>query len=1073
VKPTVSKTFSVSSQYEATLWDQVYRFLVKYSFVKDIRQHVKGCISADLEADIETLVNKYQEQISNATFFEEQNADIKERLVYLFSVQDDLDRQKREAYTAIEEQTSKKTSSLLARKEPLNAECELQRRNIVAKCHEVQNLLSMVESRLSLNKEIFSCAADSHGDTLRPSYYFDQWSSSKPVGRTQTSKTATNAMFKSLTGGYDRVRELQSVVDSLSQKSISMSEANASNKSCGSTSAAKRKSRLVSSHKNMSPLPRKILTSPLAAKRLTQKDNKSFMKRQSLLRSIASDLFNKVHASKDFSLANRGSSAKGVPIPDWKSKGQNQLLPISRPQESRIVSKSAASPVAKTLFSSPLAGAKARPEWSIASERDTALLKVNIPQKLNEIDASDAAKSALAKFGTTPEKLARGRGIISQDAVESANTVKPFSSSSNTVFASISSKPSSSSGLSMSSATAFPPMSSKSPKPLSQAFSLSAQPQPTHDASSSGTKSAPCDYEDVLTTFLQENAPSKVSEVANYLQKYKGKEPEMFVSISKKFNKTNPLSKVFESRVKKVDQNDYLALLSLYLEVFNPTRKDQAADYVTKYKGKEKEMFASLANKYNACNALESPKTSTSTASIPSTLPQPTPTQKIDGGFNFFAKKEETKGSSSASGYPPLSATAPKPLGTSTATKEKKETSAAAPSPFTSTSNTAGSTDTTTASQSKDYVKLLTDFYQAHNPAKVSEVSSTLEKYKGKEPTMFAKLAQKYKTKNPLEEASTQAAAPASTSLGGFGTFGSSLPTTSQSPFGSTTATAAPSSTVSQSCFGFTTAPPSTQSPFGSTAAAPSSSTPFGSTPAAPTSSTPFGSTSPFGSTPAPSTHPSPFSSNAATPAPTPFGGTPGALGATGFGGTSTSTTGTSVFGQSAPATLFSSTPFVSTSAQTSTKFGGRSPRDMLVAFYQNHNPSKVGEVDKALAKYQGREELMFLNLAKKYNVDPAQFGIQQQQATGMPSHAPGFGSSFGSPGVLGGGTISGFGSTTPASSGFSSTPSSGGFGGFASTQTRGGFGALAGPSPSAYGGAAPASTPFGGGASPFGAARR
>jgi hypothetical protein len=204
----------------------------------------------------------------------------------------------------------------------------------------------------------------------------------------------------------------------------------------------------------------------------------------------------------------------------------------------------------------------------------------------------------------------------------------------------------------------------------------------------------------------------------------------MFVSISKKFNKTNPLSKVFESRVKKVDQNDYLALLSLYLEVFNPTRKDQAADYVTKYKGKEKEMFASLANKYNACNALESPKTSTSTASIPSTLPQPTPTQKIDGGFNFFAKKEETKGSSSASGYPPLSATAPKPLGISTATKDKKETSAAAPSPFTSTSNTAGSTDTTTASQSKDYVKLLTDFYQAHNPAKVSEVSSTLEKYK-------------------------------------------------------------------------------------------------------------------------------------------------------------------------------------------------------------------------------------------------------------------------------------------------------------------------------------------------------
>ena len=66
--------------------------------------------------------------------------------------------------------------------------------------------------------------------------------------------------------------------------------------------------------------------------------------------------------------------------------------------------------------------------------------------------------------------------------------------------------------------------------------------------------------------------------------------------------------------------------------------------------------------------------------------------------------------------------------------------------------------------------------------------------------------------------------------------------------------------------------------------------------------------------------------------------------------------------------------------------FDGRNPRDILLEFYQTHNPTKVNEVDKVLAKYEGKEELMFQTLAEKYNVDPSIFGLPKQAPS---SNAP------------------------------------------------------------------------------------
>eukprot|EP00301_Raphidiophrys_heterophryoidea_P020143 c4917_g1_i1.p1 GENE.c4917_g1_i1~~c4917_g1_i1.p1 ORF type:complete len:156 (-),score=42.75 c4917_g1_i1:80-508(-) len=46
-----------------------------------------------------------------------------------------------------------------------------------------------------------------------------------------------------------------------------------------------------------------------------------------------------------------------------------------------------------------------------------------------------------------------------------------------------------------------------------------------------------------------------------------------------------------------------------------------------------------------------------------------------------------------------------------------------------------------------------------------------------------------------------------------------------------------------------------------------------------------------------------------------------------------------------------------------------QSPRQKLTEFYRLHNPAKIGEVDKLLKKYKGREEEMFQVLREKYNV--------------------------------------------------------------------------------------------------------
>lgn len=48
--------------------------------------------------------------------------------------------------------------------------------------------------------------------------------------------------------------------------------------------------------------------------------------------------------------------------------------------------------------------------------------------------------------------------------------------------------------------------------------------------------------------------------------------------------------------------------------------------------------------------------------------------------------------------------------------------------------------------------------------------------------------------------------------------------------------------------------------------------------------------------------------------------------------------------------------------------------RQMLIAFYEVHNPKRIKDVDRLLEKY--RQDVLLECIAKKYKIDPSELGL-------------------------------------------------------------------------------------------------
>ena len=114
------------------------------------------------------------------------------------------------------------------------------------------------------------------------------------------------------------------------------------------------------------------------------------------------------------------------------------------------------------------------------------------------------------------------------------------------------------------------------------------------------------DYKQALTAFYEENDASKVDEVDAILAKSAGKEAILFSVLAEKYQATNGLDPVMKARLALADQcNDYISLLQIYLAIFHPACTSSAESMLARYGfGKEAELFDALSRKFRSTNPL-------------------------------------------------------------------------------------------------------------------------------------------------------------------------------------------------------------------------------------------------------------------------------------------------------------------------------------------------------------------------------------------------------------------------------------------------------------------------------------
>ncbi|KAF1776599.1 WD40/YVTN repeat-like-containing domain [Phytophthora cactorum] len=473
---------------------------------------------------------------------------------------------------------------------------------------------------------------------------------------------------------------------------------------------------------------------------------------------------------------------------------------------------------------------------------------------------------------------------------------------------------------------------------------------------------------------------------------------------------------------------NYKALLEEFYKVHNPSKTGSVLEKaLSTYKGREEDLFTRLFTMYVPDSTPEDVKKYLSGGPVPPKSESVASASKASAPASTAAKSPF--GGFGASTTTPNSAAKPSPFGASPSAFSLGP-AANTSSGFGGFGSTATNSTTTTTAPSPfgqpavDYRQKLVEFYQKHNPNKLSSVDATLQKYKGNEEKLFQNLATKYKVN------ASPAVQPAN-------------PTATASPFGkpgafSASSTSAGTTFGSASSVGFGAAKPApSASPFGA-AAAPASS-PFGAT-SQPSAG--FGSVSGSG-----------FGGFQSTTATTPAFGAPSPFGAT--GGVNYREKLAAFYQQHNPAKL-------SSVDATLEKYKGR--EDHLFAMLEQNTtafggasgfgaPSALGAASAAPA---------FGSASNLGGAAQPAFGGAAGSGFGMASRmgGGGFGSAApaASSGAATGTGFSAFGSQTPSfggapqqSGGFGAAANSGGFGSGFGGATTGGFGQPAAFSSSSF----------------------
>lgn len=235
----------------------------------------------------------------------------------------------------------------------------------------------------------------------------------------------------------------------------------------------------------------------------------------------------------------------------------------------------------------------------------------------------------------------------------------------------------------------------------------------------------------LLHKFFTRYDRKRVTEIDLLMKRNEGKEAKLMLMLAKRYDTSNPLNAVYVSyhaRLSSAELDDFTTLATLYLSIFRPSDLAEVDTLLDKYKGKEDELFSKLASNFHAINPLKIRNVE----------------QKIDytQALREFYKLHDVPKVAD------VDATLAKSVGKEailfSVLAEKYRAMNGLDPVLHARLEVEGS-------ECKDYISLLQLYLAIFHPACTCSAESMLSRYgPGRETELFAALAEKFRSTNPL-----------------------------------------------------------------------------------------------------------------------------------------------------------------------------------------------------------------------------------------------------------------------------------------------------------------------------------
>ena len=240
----------------------------------------------------------------------------------------------------------------------------------------------------------------------------------------------------------------------------------------------------------------------------------------------------------------------------------------------------------------------------------------------------------------------------------------------------------------------------------------------------------PVDYRLLLKCFLKKHDGRMISQLGKMLGKHRGKEPKLCLILARKYDASNPLNRVFVSRVTEEHFDDYVKLTTFYLSIFYPQDVDEAATLCSKNAGNEVELFKKLSSNFRAINPLTMDR------------PEKQYTRPVDYKSILTAFLLE---------HDPEQAMEAEEILNKCVGKEAILFSVFASQYDTSNALNAVFRERLASALPKDHLSLLKLYLSVFHPSILADAKSMLEHYKGAKDELFSRLSTKFRACNPLD----------------------------------------------------------------------------------------------------------------------------------------------------------------------------------------------------------------------------------------------------------------------------------------------------------------------------------